>query len=157
MIKINVTPVAWGMVNQTQLSHSTNKTRYIPAFLCHRFTTIPSFPKNHISVNNKLSTNLVYVTTSSNKEPKRISINPKTGWRHRALGNIALGCTSLMRGTGPILVAANPPIPFVLGMSSAPLEWIIAVCWLIVECIASQCPAWQSLFEIKQNTAVCWK
>ena len=121
MIKINVTIVGWGIVNQTQLSYSTNKPRYIPAFLSHGFTTIPSFPKNHISVNNKLSTNLVYVTTSSNKEPKRISINPKTVWRHRALGNIALDCTSLMRGTGPILVAANPPIPFVVGRSFASL------------------------------------
>ena len=121
MIKINVTPMAWGMVNQTQLSYSTNKTRYIPAFLCHGFTTIPSFPKNHISVNNKLNTNLVYETTSSNKEPKRIAINTKTGWRHRALGNIALVCTNLMGGTGPILEAADPPIPFVIGRSFAPL------------------------------------
>ena len=69
----------------------------------------------------RISTNLVYVTTSSNKEPKRISINTKTGWRHRALGNIALDCTSLMGGTRPILEAANPPIPFVIGRSSAPL------------------------------------
>ena len=121
MIKINVTIVGWGIVNQTQLSHSTNKTRYIPAFLCHGFTTIPSFPKNHISVNNKLNTNLVYETTSSNKEPKRIAINTKTGWRHRALGNIALVCTNLMGGTGPILEAGNPPIPFVICRSFAPL------------------------------------
>ena len=164
MIKIDVTKVAWGMVNQTQLGIFTSVTCYIPAFLCHSFfTRFRCLLANHFPTNNKLGTNVWTCAISaacSNQEGKQLSSNLKTGWRQWALRTITLLSPKRFRGTGPILVGTNPPIPFVVAlilillmislMISLPCWCVIPVCWLIIECSAIQSPVWQIMvFEVK--------
>ena len=146
VIKIKVTPDSWGMVNQPQLSVFTNVTRYIPAFLCHVFSTpLSCLNENNLPFNYQLRTKVLKtrITASSYQEGEELSSYLKTGWRHWALRTIELISASRMRGTGPILEGTNPPIPFVVAKMPSPLFWWdIPVCWLIIECSTSQRPVW---------------
>ena len=148
MIKIDVTPVPWVMVNQTQLGMFTSVTCYIPAFLCHSFITrLCRLLVNHFPINNKLGTNVWTCTifaACSNQEGKQLSSNLETGWRQWALRTITLPSPRRFRETEPILVGTNPPIPFVVALMlmRVPCWWVIPVCWLIIECSAIQSPIW---------------
>ena len=145
VIKIKVTPHSWGMINQPQLSVFTNVTRYIPAFLCHVFSTpLSCLNENNLPFNYQLRTKVLKttITASSNQEPEELSSDRKTGWRHWTLRTIVL-ISKRMRGTGPILEGTNPPISFVVAKMPSPLGWWdIPVCWLIIECKTSQSPLW---------------
>ena len=162
MIKVDVTPVPWGIVNQTQLGIFTSVTCYIPAFLFHSFITLLCrLIANHIPINNKLSTNVWTCMTCaawSNQELEELASNLKTGWHHWAVRTITLLSPKRFRGTGPILVGTNPPIPFVVALILIllmislilPCWCVIPVCWLIIECSAIQSPVWQIMvFEVK--------
>ena len=146
VIKIKVTPDSWRMVNQPQLSVFTNVTRYIPAFLCHGFSTpLSCLNENNLPFNYQLRTKVLKtrITASSNQEPEELSSDRKTRWRHWTLRTIVLISSNRIRGTGPILEGTNPPIPFVVAKMPSPLGWWdIPVCWLIIECSTSQSPLW---------------
>ena len=154
MIKIDVTPVPWGIVNQTQLGIFTSVTCYIPAFHFHSFITLLCrLIANHFPINNKLSMNVwkTPFAACSNQELEELSSNVKTGWRQWALRTITLLSPKRFRGTEPILVGTNPPIPFVVALiRRAPSECVIPVCWLIIECCIIQSPVWQIMvLEVK--------
>lgn len=146
VIKINVTPERWGLVNQTKLGVFTQICRDVPCFLCHfidaRFRCLL---QNHSSINKKLSVNrsMNFNAASTNQELQIFCIEPKTGWRHCALRTVTLHSASRIIGTGPILEGTNPIIPLVVGMSTLlSCVRVIPVCWLTIECISGQIPRW---------------
>lgn len=146
VIKIDVTPERWGLVNQTKLGVFTQICRDVPCFLCHfidaRFRCLL---QNHSSINKKLSVNwsINFNATSTNQELEVFYIKKKTEWRHCALRTVTLLSASRIIETGPILEGSNPIIPLVVGMATLlSCVRVILVCWLIIECISGQIPRW---------------
>ena len=103
VIKIDVTPERWGLVNQTKLGVFTQICRDVPCFLCHfidaRFRCLL---QNHLSINKKLSVNrsISLNATCTNQELEVFCIKQKTGWRHCTLRTVTLHSASRIIGTG---------------------------------------------------------
>ena len=105
---------------------------------------------SHLTTNNQLCTNKVYIATSTNQERDIFPFDIKRWGGKSSLGDIPLQLSCWHVWWWPMFATSNPPVPLLIGrLTSAPSCRVIAIGRLIVKRCTCPCPASYSSFEIE--------